>query len=81
MANREDYGNTTGDSIENMPDLLLPPEVANFFRVNNAMVSKWLRDKTDKRPFPNAYKLGNKWRIPKQDVIDYSHRLYGSSKG
>lgn len=78
---RKGAESTTGDRIEDLPDQLLPAEVANFFRVSKPIVNGWLRQTGDNRPFPNSYKISKQWRIPKSDVISYAQRLYGSREG
>lgn len=60
-------------NIEDMPDLALVPEVADFFRVTIDLVRKWIRD----GKLPNTTKIGKEFRIPKQDVINLAHQMYG----
>lgn len=68
-------------TVEDLTELCLPEEVAQLFRVQRGQVMTWLRVKDDSRKnFPNAFKImGNRWRIPKQDVIALLRKMYGSN--
>lgn len=55
-------------------DLMLLPEVCDYFRVKEYTATLWLRD-PEKRAFPNAFKLGGTWRVPRSDVVDFARRL------
>lgn len=60
-------------TLENMPDLCLKKEVAEFFRVRPETVAVWLKEKK----FPQAFKLGGQWRFPKEDIMALAHSMYG----
>lgn len=60
------------------PELMVPKEVAAYFRVRPNTVLEWLsRDDV----FPGAFKIGGSWRIPREDVKEYSRRLRGDREG
>lgn len=60
---------------DDLPEICVPDEVAQFFRVERRQVLAWCRDKES---FPHARKMqGNKWRIPKGDVLALAERLFG----
>lgn len=56
-----------------LPALCLVPEVAQFFRQTDETIRGWIK----KGSFPNAFKTGRNYLIPKQDVLDLAHRMYG----
>lgn len=60
-------------SIEDMPDLALVPEVAEFFRITISVCRDWIRA----GKFPGVSKVGKEYRIPKQDVIALAGQMYG----
>lgn len=60
------------------PELMVPREVAAYFRVKPNTVLEWL-GRND--VFPNAFKIGGSWRIPREDVKDYALRLRGDRDG
>lgn len=75
----------TGDPLpsealgfEALPDLCIPAEVANYFRVSAFTIRKWLRDGSS---FPNAFRVSGSWRIPREDVLDRARQLYGDREG
>lgn len=55
-------------------DLMLPPEVADYFRVSEFTVKNWLND-PKKQVLPRAFMLGGAWRIPRTDVVDLARRM------
>lgn len=57
------------DLVENV----LVAEVGQFFRQSDDTIRKWIKE----GKFPNAYKLGKYLYIPKQDVLDLAHKMYG----
>lgn len=68
----------TPDDTPGLPDLMLPREAAEYFRVRPLTISNWLRAGI----FPNAFKLaGKNWRIPKEDVLAFAQSLRGDRDG
>lgn len=61
-----------------LPQNMLPREAAEYFRVKPDSILVWLRDP---EVFPNAFKIGGSWRIPRGDVVDYAQRLQGDRSG
>lgn len=55
-------------------DLMLPKEVQDYFRIQDYTMKMWLGD-PQKRAFPNSFKVGGRWRIPRTDVIDLARRF------
>lgn len=60
-------------SIADLPDLARVEEVASFFRSTVPIVRTWIK----KGKFPNSYKQGRGYIIPKQDVISLMETMYG----
>lgn len=58
---------------DDLPAMCLVPEVAQFFRQTDKVIRKWIGDGR----FPNAYKEGKAFLIPKEDVINYAEQKYG----
>lgn len=55
-------------------DIMLPAEVADYFRLGKFTMTLWLAD-PNKTAFPNSYKIGGNWRIPRSDVIALAKRF------
>lgn len=47
--------------------------LAIIFDVEPYTARKWIID----GKFPNAFKLNGRWRVPKQDVVDFANQEYG----
>lgn len=61
------------NTVEDLPENCLVNEVAQFFRITDYSVRRWIRE----GEFPNTFKAGKIFLIPKQDVLDCAHRKYG----
>lgn len=61
------------DGPEDLPANCLIAEVAQFFRQSDETIRDWVK----KGKLPNAYKPGKFILIPKQDVINLAHEMYG----
>lgn len=59
--------------IEDLPENALVAEVAEFFRITDRLCMRWVREGR----FPNTFRAGRSYLIPKQDVLDAAHRMYG----
>lgn len=68
---------------DDLPELCMVGEIAQFFRIGDEQVKGWLREKDEtKQKLPNAFKVqGNRWRIPRSDVIALAHSMYGNKRG
>ncbi|URG17421.1 hypothetical protein Mbo2_051 [Rhodococcus phage Mbo2] len=65
-------------TAEDLPEFCVPDEVAQFFRVDKGAVMIWLRNKDGQNYLPHARKVqGNRWKIPKTDVLALAERLFG----
>lgn len=71
MAN--DENDNKGLKKDDLPEICLPAEVMDFFRVGETTFKRWLKEGR----FPNQFKVGNGWRIPRQDVLNFAEELYG----
>lgn len=60
-------------SMEDLPENALVEEVAQFFRTTIQVVRQWIKA----GEFPNAYKSGRNYLIPKDDVVNYMRSQYG----
>lgn len=47
-----------------LPDIMTTKEVADKLKIESGTVSKWCLEKK----FPNAFRAGRNWRIPRADV-------------
>lgn len=66
-------------TFDDLPEICLIEEVMQFFRVERPQVLDWCRNKNKLNYFPNAFKVaGNRWRIPRSDVLELTQRLYGN---
>lgn len=65
--------NVEGLSIEAMPEICTVDELAEFFRVTRPTAIKWLKE--DK--LPEAFKIGGRWRIPKENILALAQSMYG----
>lgn len=63
--------------IDPLPELMLPGEVAEYFRVTPYTLAAWLR----KGAFPGAFKVGGSWRIHRDEVRAYAKSLAGDRTG
>lgn len=58
----------------NLDDPLLTiGEVANLFKVAPYTVREWIKEEKFK-----ATKIGNRWRIPKSEIVKFANEKYGS---
>ncbi|MDN5745502.1 MAG: helix-turn-helix domain-containing protein [Nocardioidaceae bacterium] len=60
-------------TVDDLPENVLIPEAAQFFRISELICRRWVRD----GHFPNAWKSGRAYIIPRQDVLDHAQKLYG----
>ena len=56
-----------------LPDLCKPEHIAAYFDVTKPTVMTWLRS----GKFPEAFKIGGSYRIPKESVRAYAESKYG----
>jgi len=79
MSDHESDAPTPEETVgyDPLPELMLPQEVADYFRVTPYTLNAWLR----KGAFPNAFKIGGSWRIPREEVRAYAKTLYGDRTG
>lgn len=63
-------------TIQNMPELCTVKELAEFFRISVPIAKKWLGTES----LPQSFKLGNKWLVPKEDIINLAKSLYGNTQ-
>lgn len=75
-----DGEDTVGLTKESLPEVCLPAEVQEFFRIGEATFKRWISSKNRLDYFPNSYKIGNGWRIPKQDILNLAEKMYGTTK-
>jgi len=61
------------NTVEDLPENCLVNEVAQFFRITDYSVRRWIKE----NEFPNTFKAGKIFLIPKQDVLDCASRKYG----
>ncbi|ANA87291.1 helix-turn-helix DNA binding protein [Gordonia phage Gibbles] len=64
---------TEGLSVETMPELCTVDELAEFFRITRPTALKWLKE----NQLPEAFKIGGRWRIPKENILALAHSMYG----
>lgn len=64
---------TEGLTIETMPELCTAEELAEFFRITKPTSLSWLKENR----LPNAFKVGGRWRIPKEDILELAKSMYG----
>ena len=66
---------TEGEFVRyaDLPDLCKPEHIAAYFDVTKPTVMTWLR----KNYFPEAFKIGGSYRIPKESVRAYAESKYG----
>lgn len=58
----------------NLDDPLLTiAEVAAIFKVAKYTVREWIKEEKFK-----ATKIGNRWRIPKSEIVRFANEKYGS---
>lgn len=50
-----------------LEDVMKISEIAKKVKVNNNTVTRWC----NKGYFPNAFRVGSSWRIPRTDVENY----------
>lgn len=61
------------NSFDDLPDNCVINEVAQFFRQADETIRTWVKT----GEFPNAFKAGRIFLIPKQDVLELAQRKYG----
>lgn len=59
--------------VNDLPDNALVDEAAEFFRCTPLNIRNLIKDNA----FPNTYKIGKQYRIPKKDIISYMESRYG----
>ena len=59
-----------------LEDVMTVSEIAVKLRVNSNTVLRWCKD----GKFPNAYRAGKPWRVPKRDVDEYLLTLTNTLK-
>lgn len=63
-------------TLENMPELCTINELAEFFRITVPTAKKYVQ--SDK--LPQAFIMGTKWLIPKEDIINLAREMYGNKE-
>lgn len=61
------------NTADDLPDNCIVSEVAQFFRQTDGTIRSWIRD----GKFPNAFRGGKIFLVPKQDVLDLAQQKYG----
>jgi excisionase family DNA binding protein len=59
-----------------LEDVMKISEIANRVKVNGNTVTRWC----NKGYFPNAFRVGSSWRIPRTDVENYILQLTEKEK-
>lgn len=54
----------------NLPDPCKISELCIFIRCSDKTARKLIKENA----FPNAYRVGNRWRIPKADAVAFRNR-------
>lgn len=60
-------------TVDDLPELATMEELALFFRVSVPTAKKWVQSDS----LPQAFKLGGRWMIPKEDIINLAKSMYG----
>lgn len=63
------YTRNGGSLLDNLPDVLVVPDVQQVLRINRNMASELLRTGQIK-----GWKVGSRWRIAKSALIAYIER-------
>lgn len=57
------------DPLTGMPQLMRASDIAGLAQLHLEVVQRKIREGY----FPGAFKLGSRWRIPREDVVAFLH--------
>lgn len=76
MPSDKDFTIVGSGWVGPLPELLTVDELAQYLREHPNFTRKLLR----MGEFPRAFRQGGRWKIPKQDVLDYVERRWGDTR-